>query len=206
MGDADKKEDVMKNLILAGLVLITAGCISYTSLTKIESDGSGTLCLLVEVPQVENAYISAIDFEMKDSIQGWETTSISSDTLDTSIVYRLEGSFESPEVLARVFDIDGLVFEKKEAGDVIQYHLNRPPVYLPGTRFEGVFESTGALIKAAVKYGSDDYLWTEKLVLPGKIVEHNANKLKQDTLIWRVDAMDLVKEEIVVDVVWEVPR
>lgn len=196
----------MKKLILAGLVLITAGCINYTSLTKIESDGSGTLCILVEVPQMENTYISVIDFEMQDPIQGWETTLISSDTLDTSIVYRLEGNFESPDVLARVFDIDGLVFEKKEAGDVIQYHLNKPPVYLPGTRFEGVFESTGSLIKAAIKYGSDDYLWTEKLVLPGKIIEHNANERKNDTLIWKVDAMDLVKEGVVVDVVWEVPR
>jgi hypothetical protein len=196
----------MKKLILAGLVLIGAGCINYTSLTKIESDGSGTLCIVVEVPQMENTYLSVIDFEVKDSIQGWETTLISSDTLDTSIVYRLEGNFESPDVLARVFDIDGLVFEKKEAGDVIQYHLNKPPVYLPGTRFEGVFESTGSLIKAAIKYGSDDYLWTEKLVLPGKIIEHNANKRKNDTLIWKVDAMDLVKEGVVVDVVWEVPR
>ena len=196
----------MKKLLVAGLALLAVGCINYTSLTKIESDGSGTLCIFVEVPQTENAYISVIDFEVKDSIQGWETTLISSDTLDTSIVYRLEGNFESPDVLARVFDIDGLVFEKKEAGDVIQYHLNRPPVYLPGTRFEGVFESTGALIKAAIKYGSDDYLWTEKLVLPGKIIEHNANKRKTDTLIWKIDAMDLVKEGVVVDVVWEIPR
>ena len=190
------------------ILLITAatGCVSYTALTEIEPDGSGYLAIRVEVPQSEEAYVSVTDFGITDSTEGWEMTSMSADTSDTVIVYRLEGAFASPEVLESVFGIDIMSFEKEIKGDVVRYHLSRPPVYMPATELEGYFESTESLLKTVFKYGSEKYSWTEKLVLPGEIVKNNAHKHKGDTLIWEVDVSDLINEEFMVDVVWEVPR
>ena len=194
----------MKKLILAVLVLIWVGCINYTSVTKIEEDGSGSLTIMLEMPQIEDAYISVVELEVKDSIQGWKPTLMTTDTLDRSIVYRLEGNFESPDVLARVFNMDAMVFEKEEAGDAIRYHLKRPPVFLPGGHLQATFESTRSLFKASIKYGSDDYLLVEKMVLPGKIIEHNSTTRKGDTLIWETSLLDLITQESQVDVTWEV--
>lgn len=196
----------MKKLLLAGIALIVTGCMKYTSVTTIKEDGSGFLSILFEIPQTEDVNIGMIEFEVADSVPGWKTTLMTSDTLDNSIVYRIEGTFENPRVLVSVFDVDNVVFEEEEAGEVIRYHLHMPPVYLPGTHVEATFESARTLIRTGIKYGSDDYILTEKLVLPGKIIEHNANMRTKDTLVWNVDAMELLKEEIVVDAVWEVPR
>ncbi len=196
----------MRKLLLTGLILVMTACFDYTSVTKIAEDGSGSISIQLEIPQIEDARMSMLEFKVNDSIQGWKTTLLTSDTLDTSIVYRLEGNFESPAVLARAFGLDTFVFEKKEVGEVIRCHLNMPPIYPPGTHLEGTFESTGDLIKALFKYGSDDCVLTEKFVLPGKIIEHNANMRTKDTLVWNVGAMELVKEEVALDAVWEVPR
>ncbi|MBN2378773.1 hypothetical protein JXM67_03105 [candidate division WOR-3 bacterium] len=197
----------MKKLLIVALcVLAASGCVNYTSVTEIEPDGSGSLSILVEVPQIEDASVSVTDFEIPDSVQGWEMTLMSADTSDTAIVYRLEGAFTSPEVLSQVFDIDNITFEKEETGDLIRYHLSMLPFYMPATRFEGYFGSTATLLKAVIKHGTDKHYWTEKLVLPGKVVKHNASKIKGDTLIWKVDIADLADEGFPVDAVWEVSR
>jgi len=195
-----------KQLASALFLFAASGCVNYTALTDIEPDGSGFVSIIVEVPLMEDAGMSITDFGVADSTPGWELTFMSTDTLDTAVVYRLEGNFKNPGILEDVFDIDNMTFEKEESGDVIRYHLSRPPVYMPASKFEGVFQSTGSMLKTAVKHGTDKYTWIEKLVLPGKIVEHNANKQKKDTLIWKVDIGDLTREGFLIDVTWEVPK
>jgi hypothetical protein len=194
----------MKKLILAGLVLITAGCINYTSVMQIAEDGSGILMVEVEFPYRENVEISLDEFDEDYQFpDGWETTDMRVDTLDTTIVYRLQGKFDDPHSAADVIGIDTLSFKKETEAGPTRLYFTRNYESLEGFESHIYFESTLKMLGNLTDYDLDEYTWTEKLVLEGNIIEHNADERKGDTLIWKRKTNDVIKEGLTIEVSWE---
>jgi len=197
----------MKKLPVIGLVILAVlalGCFNYTSIMQIDEDGSGTLVLDFETPLKENLEINIHEFEQDfDSIEGWQTTAMATDTLDTTVVFHLEGKFESPLVTANISFADSFSFRKEETEEGYRFHLSSKFESLDGSLY---FKSTKALIRTLIKYNLDEYIWCEKLLLPGKIITHNADVCKGDTLIWQRNIMDLAKDGLIIEAVWEVAK
>lgn len=194
----------MKKLILAGLVLLGAGCMNYTSVMEITEDGSGTLMLEIEFPYKENIKVSLEEFEEDYEFpEGWETITMSVDTLDNTIVYRLQGKFDDPHSAADVIGIDTLSFKKETEAGPSRLYFTKGYESLEGFESHMYFESTLKMLGNLTDYALDEYTWTEKLVLKGNIIEHNADERKGDTLIWKRKTMDVIKEGLTIEVSWE---
>lgn len=197
----------MRRLLLAGLALLAAGCVNYTSVMELSEDGSGTLMVELEFPCKENIEVSLGEFEEDYEFpEGWETIAMSVDTLDTTIVYRLQGKFDDPHSAADVIGIDTLSFQKKKEGELLRLYFSKGYESLADFHGTMYFESTKALLKSLVNYNLDEYTWCEKLVLEGNIIEHNADQQIADTLIWKRKTMDVIKDGLTLEVTWEVPK
>lgn len=194
----------MKKLILAGLVLIGTGCMNYTSVMQIAEDGAGTLMLELEFPYKENIEVRLGEFEEGYQFpDGWETTDMRVDTLDTTIVCRLQGKFDDLHSAADVIGIDTLSFQKKKEGELLRLYFSKGYESLADFHGTMYFESTKALLKGLTNYDLDSYTWCEKLVVTGDINQHNADEQIGDTLIWKRKTKDVIKEGLTIEASWE---
>lgn len=196
----------MKKLLVAGLALLAVGCFNYTYIMQIAEDGSGSLRLEMEAPHKKNVWISIDEFTEGYESEGWKTTALSVDTLDTTMVYHLEGKFDhplaAPDVFdPDVFDIDTLSFSQGEKEEAHRFHLYKE--YASAVDKEDIKWIEELVIKLT-HYDLDDYTWQEKLILPGSIVEHNADAQQGDTLIWKRRPMDVFKKGLIMEATWEV--
>lgn len=195
----------MKKLLVAGLALLAVGCFNYTSVMKIEPDGRGTLKMKVDVPYTKKVPIKIEGFEPGHTFgAGWHTTAISVDTMDTIIAYRLEGRFDSISAIPNLLGDESLLIlkEESEAGSA-RCHLSR--TYFSSKERANI-KSMKSLVKTLIGYNPDSYsgMWREKIVVPGRIIKHNATRQKGDTLIWECRTVDVLEKGLIMEASWEV--
>jgi hypothetical protein len=195
----------MRKLLLTGAVLMMTACFNFTSVMKIEPDGRGALKMKVDV--AKKVTIKMEGFEPGHSFgAGWHTDVFAVDTLDTIITYRLEGSFDSIGAIPNQFgDEDLLVLKEESEAGRTRYHLSRT-YFSSKERAKIKSFRSNPLVKALIGYNPDSYagMWREKIVVPGRIIKHNATSVKGDTLIWEQRTVDVLEKGLVIDIIWEV--
>ncbi|MBA7603246.1 hypothetical protein ES703_10351 [subsurface metagenome] len=194
----------MKKLLVAGLALLAVGCFNYTSVMKIDPDGRGTLKMKVDVPYTKKVPIKIEGFEPGHTFgAGWHTNVFSVDTLDTIITFRLEGRFDSISAIPNQFgDEDILILKEKTEAGSTSCHLSR--TYF-SSKERAKIKTLKSIAKTLIGYNPDSYagVWREKIVVPGRIIKHNATSEKGDTLIWECRTVDVLEKGLVIDVIWE---
>lgn len=187
---------------MLGLAVLALGCFDYTSVMKIEPDGRGILKMKVDVPKKVTIKIEG--FEPGHTFEaGWHTNVFTVDTLDTIITFRLEGSFDSIGAIPNQFgEEDILVLKEESEAGRTRYHLSRT-YFSSKERAKIKSFRSNPLVKALIGYNPDSYMWREKIVVPGRIIKHNATSEKGDTLIWEQRTVDVLEKGLVIDVIWE---
>jgi len=195
----------MRRLLLAGLALLILGCFDYTSIMKMEPDGSGTLVFEIGMPFGE---ADTLEFPEElsrqlDTTSGWQTSTFTVDTVaDTVLQVHVEGNFDSPLALTNLshsylFDADSFSLIKEEGANKHYFHLYKS--YAPEweeSEDEADIDSEGFDLNA--------YTWHEELILPGEIIDHNADERKGDTLIWERRTWDVFEKGLIMEASWEV--
>jgi hypothetical protein len=194
----------MKRLIPALLTTLLLGCFDYTTIIKMEPNGSGTLTLEIGIPISKEDSITFDDLKQElDTISDWQTLSFAVDTIDTTLKFRMEGRFDSPLVFENPvaaadllgFNPDSFHFTQKTVSGGNRFHWYKR--YTPGEEFE---------VELKGDFDPDAYTWHEELILPGKIIKHNADEQRNDTLIWERRTMDVHENGLIIEAVWEVAR
>ena len=190
--------------VLFGLMLLSAGCLNYTSIIEINPDGSGTLLMELRVPLIEEDTLHEIEevWEGADSVEGWLTTIHYVDTIDSVIIKHLEGSFDSPQALSNVLDMDSGNFEftMEESDSFCYYHLYK--YYEPAGDDE--FEMMLELLEIdTIPDSLKDYTWEERIIIHGTVTESNADTAAGDTLIWHRLVWDMYRDGLTIMAFWE---
>ncbi len=188
------KEAFLQKLVTAIAALTFMACFNYKSIMILNEEGGGSLSVQIQIPLNEAYTIEIEDYKEKlDSIDGWQTTSISLDTIDTTAVFRLEGTFSSVSSAASPFEADSFSFSREKSGSITKFILYK--------KYDPTEE---AMVAAKDRdFDPDDYCWSEELVGPGRIVKHNADNVYGDTLIWERRTVDVLQKGLVIDAVWE---
>jgi len=195
----------MRKFLLVLLILSLTGCFQYTSTIKLESDGSGDLLVELGVPADEGNSITIEDIEDDlEECEGLYDISISVDTVDTTIIVRLAGSFDSPAVLVDLVEVDEILGfdpdsfhftqEANTDGEMFYWYKN----YAASNDLDVDIEDAS--------FDPDYFIWEERMVVPGTVIRHNADFQIADTLIWKRRTLDVINEGLIVEVVWKVSR
>jgi len=188
----------MKKLFFVLTAAGLAGCFNYTSIMTIQEDGTGALLVKTETALSEDSeeWSEEEIYEGLDTIPGWRTTLVVVDTVDTIVSARLEGFFDDPLVTAGIFDADILEFTRKEKRTKTRFYFRK--------EYEKGGKEVREVLPLMEDYDLDAYTWHEELVLPGRIVKHNADEQRGDTLIWERRTWDVFERGLELKAVWEV--
>lgn len=184
------------------IVAASLGCFNYTSVMKIESDGRGILKMKFDVPKKVPMEIEGFEPDHNFGA-GWHTDVFFVDTLDTIITYRLEGRFDSISAVSNLLgDEDLLVLKEESEAGSTRCHLSR--IYF-SSKDRSNIKLMKPFFKTLLGFNPDSYagMWREKIVVPGRIIKHNATSKKGDTLIWEYRTADVLEKGLTIDVIWE---
>jgi len=199
----------MRKLTVALIAISFVGCLDYTSIIKMEPDGSGSLSIELRLPTGGDNSIQVDKFTWEpEDASGWKVKVFEVDTLDTVVRIKIDGEFKSlvdfkpplildiPSVVGDIFnfDPDSFSLTREEIPSGYRYHLYRSCFSEGNITFSISVEGTDP----------DAYKWREELELPGKIISHNADKSRGNTLIWERRTNDVYKKGLVMEAVWEV--
>jgi|GEM_PF-3290328 len=210
----------MRRLLLAGLALLLFGCYDYTLIIKMEPDGSGTLVFEIGMPFGE---ADTLEFPEElsrqlDTTSGWQTSTFTVDTVaDTILQLHVEGSFDSPFMLTKLFKYDffdadsfSLTHEGTTKGERFQLY-KRYSESLDSQEVSATTEDSNtytlhvSVVELTLEdFDPDAYTWHEELILPGEIIDHNADERKGDTLIWKRRTWDVFEKGLIMEASWEV--
>ena len=181
-------------MVTALAVLSFAACFSYKSVMNINDKGGGALSVQMQIPLNEAYTVEFEDYKEKlASIEGWQTTAITLDTIDSVAIFHLEGNFSGVLNTPSLFEADSFSFFTRKTGNTKKFILSK--MYSPVE--EGIASTEDK------DYNPDDYHWCETIIGPGRIVKHNADKVLGDTLIWERRTVDVLEKGLVIDVMWE---
>lgn len=174
--------------------LLVTVCFNYKSTMKIDEEGGGTLDLEIDMPFSEAYEIEFTDYMDKlDSIEGWHTSYMKLDTLDSMVIFHLQGNFTSIEPTQLLFEADSFSLSIKRNGKARTFFLYR--MYAPVEKEIFALKDDD--------YDKDNYTWCERLIGPGRIVKHNADKVIADTLIWERRIIDVFENGLSIEATWE---
>jgi len=212
----------MRRLLLAGLALLILGCFDYTSIMKMEPDGSGTLVFEIGMPFGE---ADTLEFPEElsrqlDTTSGWQTSTFTVDTVaDTVLQVHVEGNFDSPITLTNLshsylFDADSFSLTHEDTPKGKRFHLYKcyakssdslVMIENPDSNTSITMELTVTVIESDFEdFDPDAYTWHEELILPGEIIDHNADERKGDILIWERRTWDVFEKGLIMEASWEV--
>ncbi|MBN2378774.1 hypothetical protein JXM67_03110 [candidate division WOR-3 bacterium] len=194
----------MKKLFASTLALLFLGCLDYTTVTEIEPDGSGSLSCELKIPIKEGNEISFEGFKTRlDSTPGWKTNSFVVDTLDSVQRLRLTGEFASPvEITNPILDWDFMGFSP----DSVSFTSEKIATGYRYRYYKSFGWDENRDVKISIDLPDDDegFVWREELILPGRILSHNADDVKGVKLIWERSTADVLKKGLVIEATWEV--
>jgi len=187
----------VKKIIPVALTLLLSGCFDYSSVMKIEQDGSGTLELEIKLLSSESENVSFEDYQGElDSVSGLTIDTFVVDTIDTVLRLLVRGRFDNFEaVTADFFGADSFSITEKEKAQVHRFKLYK--------RFE---PSDQSIDFSSMDFDPYAFKWHEELILPGKIAKHNADAQRGDTLIWERRTWDVYEKGLIMEAMWEVQQ
>lgn len=197
-------------LMAAAVVLVPACQVRLASDITVARDASGTFEFAVSIDEelTEDLEEAGVDplaglEDLQDSVTGWEITR--DDPSDGGVGIRLRGTFDDPEGLGELADDlqvgldqddvrvhDGLELELRDDGSVAldgRVGLRLPAA--PGAEGVGVAFDAEDLERLLRQRGDEFVRYDVRVTLPAEPVEHDADEVDGNSLIWRapVDGM-----------------